>query len=152
MIEQAPIDDSEARPDEPAAPVSADLGTSIKGNGGSDAFGLTANKGGGRIGGGSAARSAASRWGWYAGQVQTTVGEALRRNARTRDASFRIEVRIWPDLTGRVTRAQLVRSTGDAKLDAAIRTEVLAGLQLKDPPPDGMPLPIIMRLTARRPD
>ena len=151
MIEQAPVDDSAAKPDDAPAPAAADVGTSIKGDGGNDGFGLTANRGGGTIGGTGAARTAASRWGWYAGDVQSVVSEALRRHPRTRDADFRIEVRIWPDLTGRVTRAQLVRSTGDAKVDEVIRSEILAGLQLKDPPPAGMPLPIVMRLTARRP-
>ena len=152
MVEQAPVDDSEAKPEENAAPPAADLGTGIKGTGGPDAFGLSGNRNGGAIGGTGAARAAASRWGWYAGEVQAAVSEALRKHPRTRDASFRIEARIWPDLTGRVTRAQLVRSTGDAKVDETIRHEVLVGLQLKDAPPDGMPLPIVMRLTARRPN
>ena len=152
MIEQAPVDDSESKPEQSAAPAVADVGTSIKGEGGSDAFGLSGSRKGGTLGGSGAARSAASRWGWYAGEVQSVVGDALRRHPRTRDANFRIEVRIWPDLTGRVTRAQLVRSTGDAAIDEAIRTEVLAGLQLKEAPPAGMPVPIVMRLTARRPN
>ena len=41
-------------------------------------------------------------------------------------------------------------STGDPSLDSAIRDEVLNGLQLQ-PPPLGMPIPITLRLAARRP-
>ena len=52
----------------------------------------------------------------------------------------------------RVTRASLVSSTGDPAVDAAIKADVLTGLQLDAPPPEGMPLPIVMRLTARRPN
>ena len=151
MVEQMPVDNAEAKPDDSPASPSADLGTSITGNGGPDAFGLSGNRGSGVLGG-SGARGSGSRWGWYAAQVQGAVSEALRQNPRTRDASFRIEVRIWPDLTGRVTRATLVTSTGDAAVDAALKTEVLTGLQLTEPPPQGMPLPIVMRLTARRPN
>ena len=94
-----------------------------------------------------------TKWGWYAGQVQTRIGESLRKNPRTRKADTRLEVRIWVDpATGRVTRAKLGSSTGDAAMDAAIRDEVLTGLQLDQPPPEGMPMPIVMRVTARRPN
>ena len=151
MVEQVQVDDAEAKPEENAALPGSDLGTSITGNGGPDAFGLTGSRGNGSLGGGGA-RGSGSRWGWYAGQVQATIAEALRKNSRTREANFRVEVRIWPDLTGRITRAQLVGSTGDSGIDAAIKADVLAGLQLKEPPPAGMPLPIVMRLRANRPN
>jgi hypothetical protein len=63
-----------------------------------------------------------------------------------------IEVRVWPDVTGRITRAKLNNSTGDSALDALIRDEILTGIQMSEPPPEGMPTPIIMRITARRPN
>jgi protein TonB len=93
----------------------------------------------------------ASKWGWYAGQVQSTVAEAVRRNPRTRTANLRVQIRIWSSPTGRITRAQLVGSSGDPSVDNAITNEVLNGLQLQQPPPKEMPMPIVLRLTARRP-
>ena len=94
-----------------------------------------------------------TKWGWYAAQVQTSITDALRKNPRTRKANVRIDMRIWADpATGRVTRATLGSSTGDSALDAAIRDQVLTGLQLQQPPPEGMPMPIVMRVTARRPN
>jgi outer membrane biosynthesis protein TonB len=149
MVEQMPVDANEAKPEESAPAPAADLGTSITGPGGADGFGLGSNRGTGALGG-SATRGSGSKWGWYAAQVQSTISDALRKNVRTREASFRLEVRVWPDLTGRITRAQLAGSTGDAALDAAIKGDVLANLQLKEAPPQGMPLPIVLRLTARR--
>jgi TonB family protein len=93
-----------------------------------------------------------SKFGGYAAQVQARITDALRNNPRTRMASMKIEVRIWADSTGRVTRATLGSSTGDSALDTAIRDEVLNGLQLSQPPPSDMPMPIVMRLSARRPN
>jgi hypothetical protein len=151
MVEQMPVDTNEAKPDDAPPAPAPDLGTSITGPGGADGFGLGGNRGGGTVGVGGN-RGRASRWGWYAAQVQSTIADALRKNPRTREASFRIEVRVWPDLTGRVTRATLVGTTGDAAVDAAIQADVLTGLQLKEPPPPGLPLPIVLRLTARRPN
>jgi TonB family protein len=90
-----------------------------------------------------------SKWGWYAGQVQSSVAAALKRNNKTRTASMKIQVRIWPNAAGRVTRAQLDGTTGDHALDEALQ-EILNGLQLQEPPPAGMPSPIVLRLTAAR--
>ena len=94
-----------------------------------------------------------TKWGWYASQVQTRIGELLRNNPRTKKASIpSIDVRIWADLsTGKIQRASLVSSTGDTALDAAI-IEALQGGQLQQPPPEGMPMPITLRVKARRPN
>ena len=56
------------------------------------------------------------------------------------------------DASGRVTRATLSGSSGDPGIDAAIREEILTGLKFQAPPPDGMPMPIVMRLKATRPN
>ena len=137
MVEQAPVDDKEEKPDPEPQPQAPSITTNVQGAGGPD-FGIPGGKGG-------------SCLGWYAAKVQTQIGEALRRNARTRAANMSVTVRIWPDLTGRVTRASLAGTTGDPALDAALKNEILTNLQLDEAPPQGMPAPIVMRLTARRP-
>ena len=81
-----------------------------------------------------------------------SISDALGQNSHTRSASFNIKVRIWSDAGGRITRAKLAEHTGDPAVDQAIEHEVLDGFQLKEPPPDGMPMPIVMRLSARRPN
>ena len=137
----------EEKPEEepPKPPDQPPIGTNIKGDGSSNAFGL-GNSGNGLGGAGQNG----SRFGWYAGQVQAKISEAMRNNRKTRAASMSLQARIWADATGRVTRAQLAGSSGDSGLDSAVRDEVLTGLQLREPPPDGMPMPIVLRLTARR--
>ena len=64
---------------------------------------------------------------------------------------MRMEVRIWADGTGRITRTSLKGSTGDSDLDSTIKNDLLTGLQLTDPPPADMPMPIVMVLSARKP-
>ena len=150
MIEQTPVDDKEEKPDDKPPEAAPDLSTNLTGGNGPD-MGLS--RGGGNtgvIGGGR--HSSGSRWGWYAAKVQSQIGDALRRNARTKAASMSVTVRIWPDpATGRVTRATLAGTSGDPGIDQALRNEILSGLQLSEPPPAGMPAPIVMRITARRP-
>jgi periplasmic protein TonB len=127
------------------------LGVNAKGEGRGDAFGLVGRPGGNGLlnGGGD---GGGTRFGWYAAQVQSRIEEALRQNSKTKTASISgVRIRIWADNTARVTRAQLVGSTGDPSLDSAITNEVLNGLQLKEPPPSDMPMPIVLRVTAHRP-
>lgn len=149
MIEQEPVNALESKPDETPASESPALGTSIQGDGPADGFGL---RGGNSFGGGTGKTISGgrnSRWGGYANQVQSAIAQALQSNKTTRSADFRIVAQIWSDRTGRITRAHIAGSTGNVALDKTITNEVLAGLILREPPPDGMPMPIVLRLTAR---
>lgn len=151
MIEQPPEEIAE-KPDDspPDAPKEEPIGTAITGGDGS---GLAlGGGGGGMIGGGGGGGRKGSRWGWYAGQVQSAVAEAMRRNSATKKATMSVNARVWADPTGRITRAQLVTSTGDASLDSALKNDILTGLQLSEPPPSDLPMPINLRLNARKPN
>jgi len=156
MLEQKRMMEPETKPEHPDEKPKADskkapgpLGVNAKGEGKGDAFGLVGRSGGnGLLDGGG---GGGSRFGWYASQIQARIEEALRQNNRTRSASIAgLRVRIWADNTGRVTRAQLVGSSGDPAIDNAIQNEVLTGLQLKQAPPADMPMPIVLRVTAHR--
>jgi len=150
--EQTLVNDQDVKPDEqPAAEPPPGLGTGIQGNG-PDAFGLGRRDTGIFAGGGgTGSEGTGNRFGSYFGQIKEVLGEALRQNPLTRDASFDVKVRIWADLTGRITRARLVQSTGNPSVDQAITNTVLVGRRLPDTP-DGMRMPIELHFTARRPN
>ncbi len=133
----------DAKNSEPPGPLSLDA----KAVGPGDLFNLGGKPGGNPYGGGGGG----SRWGWYASIVQSQIESALRANSRTRKAIMQVQIRLWADGSGRVNRVQLVSSTGDAELDAIIRNDVLGSLMLREPPPKDMPMPMVTRVTARRP-
>ncbi len=132
----------DAKNQEPPGPLSLDA----KAVGPGDLFNLGSKVGGNPYGGGGGG----SRWGWYASMVQSQIEAALRANNRTRNTVMQLQVRLWADGSGRVSRVQLVSSTGDAELDAIIRNDVLGSLMLREPPPKDMPMPMVTRVTARR--
>jgi protein TonB len=151
MIEQAPVNEEPKPDDKPKdEPPKEVIGTNIRGDGPPDGFGVGSGKGGGFLGSAGGAGPKGSRWGYYAGDVQCKIANALRSNSVTRSAALDIRVRVWPDPSGRVTRAQLVASTGNSSIDAALKNQVLNGLPL-EPPPAGMPMPIVVHLLAKRP-
>lgn len=148
MVAQEKVEENQPPPDN--APPAPDLGTNVEGNGPADGFGLSKGTGS-QIGGSN--RSGSSKRNWYAGQVQSRIREALKSNPKTRSLRFSgLEVRIWLDTTGRITRAKLAGSTGDSKADQALQNEVLAGLQIPSAPPEGIPNPFVLRISGRKPN
>jgi protein TonB len=135
-------------PPKPASP-SVQMGTSIHNNGAPDSFNLSGTPGGdGMLDGGGG--GGGSRWGYYAGMVQTQIQEALQKNRVTRNITAGLEVRIWADASGMVTRVALDKSSGDPAVDDAVTNQVLRNLQLNQPPPSDMPMPIVMSLTGEQ--
>lgn len=164
MVEQTPVKneikedkpvevpkEAPKNPPKPDEPPPGPLSLAAKGEGPGDLFNLGGNPGGrGLLGGGGGGGGGGSRWGWYATIVQTQIEAALRANPKTRNAVLQVQVRLWCDGTGRVSRVQLVSSTGDSALDAVLRGEILEGLVLREPPPKDMPMPIVTRITERK--
>jgi periplasmic protein TonB len=142
----------EPKPQPKADPPPTALATGIKGDGpGMAGLSGSGNGVGGGTGTGAGAGTGGtgSKFGWYAGQVQKKIASALSANPKTKTSSIdKLEVRIWPDASGRITRASLTKSTGSSEVDDAIERQVLTGLQLDEPPPAGMKLPIVLRITA----
>ncbi len=148
MVEQEPVPDDEPPPeDSPPETPSEDLSTGIAGNGPN--MGLSSGNGNGKIGG-TGRKGGGSKYGWYAAKVQSSIAEALRRHPSTRNAKMVLQVRVWPDSNGRITRAQLVGSSGNPAVDQAIKNQILTGLQLPQAPPADMPVPIVLRITASK--
>ena len=147
MVMQDQVDDNVEKPKDEAPPT-PQISTGIKGNGPDDGFGVGGGKGSGFIGGNSRKQG---KWDWYAAMVQTSVADMLRRSPQIRTAALNLTVRVWSDPSGRVTRAKLMETSSDPKMDQAIQ-DALTGVQLKEPPPAGMPLPIVMKITAKRPN
>jgi TonB family protein len=140
--------------DPPPGPLA--LATAATGEG--DAFNLVGNPGGkgllGTAGSGDGTGignggDGSSRFGWYFGRIAFAIEDSFRRMDRTRTAQTRVELRVWADAAGRITRVELLRSTGNAELDEAIRS--IVGLTLREPLPQDIPMPVVYRFTARRP-
>ncbi len=133
-------------PDDPSTPDEA----TTAGPAGNDAFKLA--KGNGRGSGNKPANPfrKTGQFDKYALGLQSSIQEAMRRNPTTARSTMSVVVRIWADQAGRITRATLVEPSGNAQVDEALRGSALVGLQIQAPP-QGMPMPITMKIAGRRP-
>jgi outer membrane biosynthesis protein TonB len=135
------------------------LSLAAEGTGPGDAFNLVGNPGGrgllsgGGLGDGTGDElgeggGAGNRFGWYYTRVASELEAAFRKNKSFTTASTRVELRLWASADGRVSKIEPVHSTGNPDIDEAIRA--MAGMQLSQPPPADAPMPMILRVTARR--
>lgn len=97
---------------------------------------------GGAIGG-------AGMQGMYAGRLQRHLQEQLSRNRKLKESDYRVTVRVWLRRDGSVEKADLAQSTGNGGLDELLREALLQVAAMREAPPENMPQPIRIRITAR---
>ena len=73
--------------------------------------------------------------------VQMDIQNALRKNPRTRDGSYRVVLDLWIDAARTIERTELYRSTGDRDRDAAVAA-TLRGVTISRPAPANVPQPV----------
>jgi hypothetical protein len=130
------------KPDKPPA----GLGSNIKGNG-DGGFCLSGSGNGGRVGfGGNGQKGGGNAAGYYAGQVQGWMGEALRQDQRTRAVNLSTRVKLWIDDSGKITRVEPGFGGNVASLESA-----LIGMRLPVRPPEGKTMTVTYNIAARRP-
>ncbi|MCD8481680.1 MAG: hypothetical protein LR015_02755, partial [Verrucomicrobia bacterium] len=120
------------------------------GDGPPDAFGLGAAVS--RTIGGTRSGTGNPVWNRFAQTVQGNISEAIRRDPRFRNANLSLEVRVWADETGQITRAHLNNTGMNPDLENILREEILTGLRLTAVPPEDLPMPVVMRVNIRRPN
>ena len=125
-----------ANPAPPGQPLTGEAGA------GANPYGLAVGNGGGNtIGGGGGEGGGGNGFGAFAGKLTGSIQSALQRNERTRFLKGRLELRLWLNEGGQITRAQVKNSSGDAGVDEAIR-QVINGLFAGDRAPSSMPQPV----------
>ena len=85
----------------------------------------------------------------YAGRLQRHLQEELNRNRKLRESDYRVTLRVWLRKDGSVEKADLAQSTGNLALDQLLRDTLLQVSPMREAPPDNMPQPIRIRVTAR---
>ena len=132
-------------------PAGKQLGLDAEGGAGNDGFGLAARKGGvdiTKLGSGPMNNL-------YASLIERQMQDALARNKKLQGHGFRVVVKVWFGLDGRLQRAELAGTSGDSETDELVRVALgeLPTLKeapsLKEPLPSDLPQPVKLRVTNR---
>lgn len=112
---------------------------------GTDAFNVGAGSGDGNVGYGNGFGE-----GNYSRFISSTIQQAVQNDDRTSSFVGTAEIDVWIDSDGRVTRAAIAKSSGDAKTDQDL-VAVLEGIpRLDEPPPTSLRFPQRIRIGGRR--
>jgi protein TonB len=145
-------------PDQPASdapPPGEQLGLDSDGSGSGDGFGLAAKRGGRDITtiGPAKGGGVGNQWSWYDALLNSAVNsafqQALAREQALKDKNYKVIVKVWIDAGGRVSRAELAESTGDASADEILKDALRDMRALREGPPADMPQPVKVRVTSR---
>ena len=133
-------------PDTPSndPPAGDRLGLDTEGGAGSDAFGLVGNKGGRSL-----LASGGDRFAWYGSALKDDLLSYLSEHPDIRQRAYSVNVRLWLDGKGGVTRVALSSSTGDHDLDRELQSLLGSMQKVAQAPPADMPQPVQIRIVSR---
>jgi len=149
-----------AEPEAPSAeqdaPAGDKLGVDAEGAAGSDAFGLVGKKGGRSLlagdGGGLGKLTLLTRFAEYSQIVESEIRKKVRKRLDEEGGipkgNHQVIARVSVDGNGAVVDFKIVGSSGDHKIDEAVRDSV-GKVQISSPPPDGMPRTMVIRITSK---
>jgi TonB family protein len=142
----------EPLPGEEPPPAGEVLGLDAQGEAGGDQFGLASRKGGRDLitatAGGGEGGDVEAAWNAYAGSLALTLERLLNARDELRKALYDVTVRMWVGSDGGVTRAELVRSTGNRERDRMIEKALVEAV-VRAPPKD-MPQPLRLRIRVKQ--
>ncbi|HYA41408.1 MAG TPA: TonB family protein [Syntrophobacteraceae bacterium] len=141
--------DNPDKPDE--KPVGKQLGLDAEGTAGSDAFGLIGNKGGaGLIGSGDGGGSAFGRYGRVIeDDLNRKVKKRLEASGGIPKGSLKLLAQIDVDPQGKIIRFRIFSSSGDPRLDSAVRDTLKHDGVISQAPPEGMPRGVNIRISSQ---
>jgi TonB family protein len=139
------------------APAGQDLGLDADGTAGSDGFGLVGKKGGKALvgsspAGGGSGSSLLGKYGWYIQKVQDKIKEYLRRELEKDggipDGNLQATLKIVLSEDGRITDFDIIGSSGNDKMDNAIKT-AMKYINIEETLPEGMPKALRIRVSSK---
>jgi protein TonB len=125
-------------------PAGDQLGLDAEGGAGGDAFGLIGKKGGRDL-----LASGGDRFAWYGSALKDDLLSFLSEHQDIRQRAYSVNVRLWLDGKGSVTRVALSSSTGDRDLDRVLQTLLGSMEKVAQAPPADMPQPVQIRIVSR---
>lgn len=149
LPEPEPLDEAPTpAEDEAPEPDTSDPATmDADAQAGTDNFGIQKGAGGGMSGTGAGGAGNAS-YGRYLGYV---LQQAISRNERVRREAFQMHLDVWVERDGTISRAELVRSSGNSEADQAVLEAVRSHGRLDTQPPASLTFPARVLVQGRRP-
>jgi len=87
--------------------------------------------------------------GLFSGRLQRYLQDELNRNRKLKQSDYRVSLRVWLTKDGAIQRVELAQSTGSEAIDELLKQTLLQAAAMREAPPENLPQPINIRVTAR---
>jgi hypothetical protein len=98
-----------------------------------------------KIGGGTNIR----QFSWYTGMLKSQIEDAMAKDKKLAKGDYKVVVKVWVSKDGHIERYELSGTSGKPETDELIKTALGEMPPLSEGPPQDMPQPVKLRITAR---
>ncbi|KQT41820.1 MULTISPECIES: TonB C-terminal domain-containing protein [unclassified Methylophilus] len=87
---------------------------------------------------------------WYAGLVKSQIERAIERDKKLTQGQYKIVVSVWLKPNGQFERLSVDQSDTTPEIEQGIREALNDLPAMQDSPPENMPMPIRLRISAKK--
>lgn len=91
-----------------------------------------------------------AKFNWYAGLVKSQIESALEKDKNITQGQYKLVVHVWVKPNGDVEKMDLVQSDAKDEVEQAVKAALNSMPRIRETPPEGMPQPIKLRISARK--
>ncbi len=91
-----------------------------------------------------------AKYNWYAGLIKNQIENALEKDKKLTEGQYKLVVSVWVRANGDIEKLEVLQSDANAEIDQAVKSALGAMTSIHEAPPEGMPQPIKLRITARK--
>lgn len=91
-----------------------------------------------------------AKFNWYAGILKNQIQDALEKDKKLKESQYKLIVSVWLKPSGDIERLEWSGADADPEIQQLVKFALDNMPPLRDAPPEGMPQPIKLRITARK--
>ncbi|MES1988389.1 MAG: TonB C-terminal domain-containing protein [Pseudomonadota bacterium] len=91
-----------------------------------------------------------AKFNWYAGVVKSQIETALERDKQLTAAQYKVIVSVWLKQSGEIEKLELSGADASDDIQRAIKSALENMPAMREAPPQDMPQPIKLRITAKK--
>jgi outer membrane biosynthesis protein TonB len=99
---------------------------------------------------GTIGSDASLKFSYYASVIKSEIQKAIQKNPALTDGSYKVVVSVWVKANGDIDRLQVLKSDASPEIEQMIRVALESLMSIKQAPPDGMPQPVKLSITAKK--
>jgi len=91
-----------------------------------------------------------AKYNWYAGVLKSQIQDALEKDKKLKVGQYKLIVSVWLKPNGEIEKLEVAQSDTSSEIEQAVKAALDNMPAMREAPPEGMPQPIKLRISARK--